>query len=352
MKLWGVILTALLSVSLQAQEVMDIEMSNGIVITYNVSELQKLSWRKGEFVPNFTTENATNVSYLSATLNGTLDIPDELCSEYAFGFEFSTSSKFPEGQTEVLLCENLHDGKFSLTVKDLEVGKRYYYRAYFRTHHGQAKNFTTKKVTAGEYVDLGLPSGTLWGTKNVGAQSPTEIGLFFQWADTKGYKNDPSDGKAFTYGDCKYVKGVGSTCKEILKYNTKSKYGNVDNKTELDLEDDAAYVNMGSDWRMPSIVQCNELIDEANTESHWTEIDYVHGRLFISKTNGNSIFLPSTGYRDGSDYWEQSTVGRYFTRELSGMGPEYPAILGFDAKSMSTYGVNRFGGRVVRPVRK
>lgn len=100
-----------------------------------------------------------------------------------------------------------------------------------------------------EYVDLGLPSGTLWAKCNVGANSETDYGLYFAWGETQGYANAST--KAFSWNDYKF-----GTNSNLTKYNS------TDNKTELDLEDDAAHANMGGDWHMPNKTQCEELFKE------------------------------------------------------------------------------------------
>ena len=102
-----------------------------------------------------------------------------------------------------------------------------------------------------EYVDLGLPSGTLWAKCNIGANSETDYGLYFAWGETQGYANAST--KAFSWNDYKWTEDEGAT---MLKYNT------TDNKTELDLEDDAAHANMGGEWHMPNRTQCIELFKE------------------------------------------------------------------------------------------
>ena len=93
-----------------------------------------------------------------------------------------------------------------------------------------------------EWVDLGLPSGTLWATCNVGANAPEEYGDHFAWGETS-----PKD--VYNWSTYQWCNGSMFT---LTKYNTESSLGMVDNKTELDPEDDAAYVNWGPSWRTPT----------------------------------------------------------------------------------------------------
>lgn len=106
-----------------------------------------------------------------------------------------------------------------------------------------------------DFVDLGLPSGTKWATCNVGATKPEEVGNFYAWGEV-----EPKDNY-----DCSTYKYGYSEC-TVTKY----KIGyNEDNKRVLDLEDDAAYVNWGGKWRMPTKAQLEELVSQCYTVVDW-----------------------------------------------------------------------------------
>lgn len=128
------------------------------------------------------------------------------------------------------------------------------------------------------YVDLGLPSGTMWATMNIGAEKTEDIGDCFAWGEVDP-KNDESE---HTWESYKWCNG---TYDSLTKYNTDSDYGTVDNKTQLDPEDDAAAVNWGGTWRIPTFEQMKELVENCNIE---TDPDNFNKRL-VSKHNGNSI---------------------------------------------------------------
>ncbi len=104
----------------------------------------------------------------------------------------------------------------------------------------------------------------------------------------------------------------------LTKYCTNSYYGTVDGKTELDPEDDAAYVNWGSSWRMPTQEQIQELISKCS--SRWTTQNGVKGRL-LSGPNGNTLFLPAAGYRWGDSLKYPNSEGRYWSRSLCSDDP-------------------------------
>ena len=137
------------------------------------------------------------------------------------------------------------------------------------------------------HVDLGLPSGTQWATMNIGANNETDTGLYFAWGETAGYTaSQVGTDKQFSWNEYKY----GSN---LTKYNSS------DGKTLLDLEDDAAHVNWGGDWHIPTKEQCDELFNTAYVTNAWVT-NYngsgINGRLFTSVINGNTMFLPAAGY--------------------------------------------------------
>jgi len=218
-------------------------------------------------------------------------------------------------------------------------------------------------VSPGEAIDLGLPSGTLWASCNVGATKPEEYGLYFAWGETVGYTSDISDGHSFNWANYKWSNGDGY---KQTKYCNNSRYGNngfTDNKTELDLEDDAAYVNWGSNWRMPSSDQIKELIENCSRE--WTTFNGVYGVKFTSNKNGKSIFLPAAGCRYKTWLYHASNdsgyYGYYWSRSLAlddePSGACHMELERFWDKAYledgSRYiGGYRFYGQSVRPVRR
>ena len=198
------------------------------------------------------------------------------------------------------------------------------------------------------YVDLELPSGTLWATCNIGASSPEDYGDYFAWGETTGYKDGKTNFKWATY---KYCNGSQTT---MTKYCHKSSYGNegfTDNKKELDLEDDVAYVNWGVNWRMPSEGQFAELIDTSYTTNTWTTLNGVYGRKITSKSNGNSIFLPAAAYYDYSIFDHEGERGSYWSRTLHKNYAYNAYSLYFDSIFKYSDCFFRYGGLTVRPVR-
>ncbi|MBR1468651.1 MAG: hypothetical protein IJ605_00835 [Prevotella sp.] len=175
----------------------------------------------------------------------------------------------------------------------------------------------------------------------MGATKPEEYGDYFAWGETKGFNSGKTTFNRDTYFDSDF-----------------NKYNNSGGLTELALEDDAAYVNWGSNWRMPSREQQDELGKQCNWT--WTTLNGVNGYRVTSKTNGNSIFLPAAGWRDGSSLSHAGSLGSYWSRSLLTYDPDgaYGLDFGSGYVVWSTYNgyyyddCYRCYGWSVRPVRR
>lgn len=198
-----------------------------------------------------------------------------------------------------------------------------------------------------EFVDLGLTSGTLWATMNVGATSPSDYGDYFAWGEVES-KAD------FSWSTYKYCNGSSST---LTKYCHASGNGTVDYKQELEFLDDVARQNWGGDWRMPSKAQLAELRTECIWT--WTTLDgVVYGYQVTSKKSSDSIFLPAAGYYDGTTLNKLGSYGYYWSREnykssssLYSYDYSYNAYyLYFYTTSYSSSDGYRCCGRSVRPI--
>ena len=163
-----------------------------------------------------------------------------------------------------------------------------------------------------EYVDMGLPSGTLWATCNIGAETPEEYGYHYAWGETETKADFTWDNYAF------------GTESALAKYCNNAEYGTVDNLLTLEAEDDAAVFKWGGDWRIPTYEIFKELYD--NCERVLTSQNGVNGCLFTSKTNGNTLFFPV-------DADILSDYGMYWTSSLNTTNPNgaWYFIISFDA---------------------
>ena len=194
-----------------------------------------------------------------------------------------------------------------------------------------------------EWVDLGLPSGTLWATCNIGSGSPEMYGNYFSWGET-----EPKD--IYDTSHYKFNKGSGM----MTKYCTDSNFGSggmTDGLTELSAEDDAATVNWGKDWQMPSITQVKELIDTLFTTSKWTIVNDFCGTIITSKKNGNWIFLPASGYMNGNVIYRRDSYGSCWSRSLREDAPRDAYDFGYMWNDILWGADRRYMGQNVRPVR-
>lgn len=207
-----------------------------------------------------------------------------------------------------------------------------------------------------EYVDLGLPSGLLWATCNVGANSPEDYGDYFAWGETEGYNSGKTN---FWWSTYKWMQEGYSDWWYITKYTYADgqtsgiwydSNGNFigDNKTVLEPADDAAHINWGGSWRMPTYEELDELTTKCTWE--WTTQNGVNGHKFTGP-NGNSIFLPAAGGRNGSGLLGAGSFGYYWSSSLNmGISP-YACLLLFVSDNMYGDIKYRFFGLSVRPVR-
>ena len=221
-----------------------------------------------------------------------------------------------------------------------------------------------------EYVDLGLPSGTLWATMNVGATTPEDYGNYYAWGETK---TKTEQGKADDYSMATYKwlsigtilddEGIETTSGIYNKYwtNTDADLGYitgiVDNKTILDLEDDAAAMNWGGSWHMPTHADWNELINTENCTWSWITNNGVNGYKVTSIFNSKSIFLPAAGYRTETYLSFGGRRGCYQSSSLYESFPDDVWHLEFNSDSnggyctyYDYYNFGRVGGLTVRPI--
>ena len=150
-----------------------------------------------------------------------------------------------------------------------------------------------------EYVDLGLPSGTMWAICNVGAKKPEDVGLLFQFGRVDGYKCGSRKNNFRTKDQNKQDTG-----NEFIPKTISGKI--YDNNDILDLDDDAAHVNMGGAWKMPTKDQLDELYD--NTTHDVVDVNGVKGMMFTSNINKRKLFMPfmkGSVYNLNWDMWNQ-----------------------------------------------
>lgn len=181
-------------------------------------------------------------------------------------------------------------------------------------------------IAGHKYVDLGLPSGLKWATYNVGANSPEDYGDYYAWGET-------STKSSYTYKNC-------------------TTYGKAMSDIGGNAQYDVARANWGSSWRLPTKAEFDELLNEDNCTWLWTTQGGKNGYKVISKRNGNSIFLPAAGYRNGTSPNFDGSRGYYWSSTPYASGTCYAYTLFFNSSYRYTYWYYRSYGRSVRPVSK
>lgn len=261
-----------------------------------------------------TTSAAYNITETSAVCGGNVTW-DGGATITSRGIVYWTSSS---NLLQTVVCGS-GTGNFTTTLSGLSAGTTYYYKAYSTnsvgTSYGEVMMFNTP-VNGHYWVDLGLPSGTLWATCNVGANTPTEYGSYFAWGE-------PTTKSTFT----------------------SSNYTYSSNPSTLPASADAATAQWGASWRMPTYSEMNELL--TNCTVTFTMQDGVSGRLFVGP-NGNSIFLPAAGYREGVGLYDVGT-GNYWTSSCY-TNQIFARDFFFDSVVCYINYGNRYLGFSIRPV--
>lgn len=166
-----------------------------------------------------------------------------------------------------------------------------------------------------DYVDLALPSGTLWAVHNIGAYAAEDYGEYFAWGEVES-KNEFS---WETYKYCKARSYTTGVVYELTKYMTSSSYfyTSPDGLTELEKSDDAAYKKWGRNWTIPSKEQYNELCNSNYVTKKIETINGKKGLKITSKKNGKSIFFPCAGRMDETSNTTKDKYGEYWSRSLN-----------------------------------
>lgn len=177
-----------------------------------------------------------------------------------------------------------------------------------------------------ESVDLGLPSGTLWAKYNIGATSESDYGDLFAWGATEPYRLN------------------GTTPID----NTNNYGSSYANKIQHDLypNEDAATVQWGKGWKMPTKAQFDELL--ANTTNEWTAINGINGRKFTA-SNGKYVFFPAAGHVDGGTLDSRGSSGHCWSRSFNSASDALTLYFYSSERGVGTSGRNY--GFSVRPVR-
>lgn len=192
-----------------------------------------------------------------------------------------------------------------------------------------------------EYVDLGL--SVKWATCNVGANVPYEYGEYYAWGETET-KNK------YDWSTYKYCMGRDSTITKYCNYSLGGYNGFMDNKTNLDLDDDVAQVKWGDNWRMPTTIEQEELREQCTWR--WTCLNGINGYTVTSKKKGyedRSIFVPAGGIYVGDKIENMGSMGFLMSSSLTSR-PWSSYVLFYDISNTKSSRHFRYYGHNVRPV--
>lgn len=227
-------------------------------------------------------------------------------------------------------------GTYSITFTGLRPNTKYYVRSYYYTgtkfYYGEPTIVTTGAANI-TFVDLGLPSTTIWAECNLGAEKPQDVGSYFVWGEVHPVNNARSKSFQANLLDVDDSKDpIGDLTENLRKL-------------------DPAYVYWGDDWCTPSEAQLKELRNECN----WTwQESYkgtgVKGYLVTSKSNSKSIFLPVTGYYNNTTL-NAKDKGYYRSRLTSQNVPSTTKLLYFSIEGQNETARSSTEACVVRPVK-
>ncbi len=313
-KLFTLLCTLLLAVQFAtAQHNLHVIDKNGSLTVYPASAV---SFSDDIFSFTFTDLKMNDVATESVSVQFKIafksDKVKSFWSHTEVGVCYSEDNPVPTADDDcVSKLYKLSTADYEFTVPSLNASTTYYWRPYAKlgdyVYYGDAVKTRTlgtkpgdKYVDGHKFIDLGLPSGLLWAETNIGADIAASSGSFFAWGET-------DDGKSeFSKATYKYY---NSTTDTYTKYNS------TDKKTELDPEDDAAYVNWGPHCHIPTKAEFQELIDNCTLWEDQRVVasgDTVRGLTLTSKRYDNSIFLPCPGYWFASRLESKNRQGCYW----------------------------------------
>ncbi len=282
---------------------------------------------------NIVNDQYQQVHYVE--LNGETKTLDADAIEYGFFYGIDGNLDKQISDVQLSYYGKTDNILFQGKLIDIEFDKKYSYQAY--TYDGQNYNlgevrtFTIHKPTdiPAEAIDLGLPSGTLWASYNIGATKPEEYGDYFSWGET-----EVRDKYYFTtYSLCD---GTVTSCHDIGENISGTKY-------------DVAHVKWGNGWCMPTKDDFRELV--YNCDYKETTLNGVKGFQFTG-SNGKYIFLPYTGYCWDTENSKAGTEGSYWSAtQTTSVNKAHEMSFRNDRMLWDCY-INRFAGLTVRPVKR
>lgn len=273
----------------------------------------------------FTFEPLSTLEFAIITPNGVVyEKPAELIRESYFEYDIS----------KLLSNKDAIEIMWRVTVHHPQNPENTATKSNYRLFYSKLTNDTP------EFKDLSLPSGTRWATTNLGATQASDYGNYYAWGETTGYNEGKTN---FTWREYKYS---GNTNNSLTKYCTKKEYGNkgfTDGITQLQGTDDPMSVKCGCFYSIPTKADWEELI----TNCTWKRMgNYV----MVTGKNGEHIYLPLGGYRQGNSLYDAGKEGYYWSSTLDEYSPDDAWFAHFSFSQAEQYDYYRCHGRNIRPV--
>lgn len=313
-------------------------------------------------VPSSITKIGSYTFSLTTLKRITIPSNVEIIGDWAFSYSYSLESitvnnLIPPSGGKGMLYET-NNAPIYVPAESVEA----YKTAEYWSEYADRIQAIPSVIPIPEAVDMGLPSGLKWASFNLGASKPEEFGDYYAWGETEPYYicQDPltwKEGKenGYEWASYKWCMGVVDTMTRYCDDPSCGYNGFTDTKVFLDQNDDAASVNLGSNWRIPTYEEWIELMD--NCKWAWTQENGVNGYKVISKQGSNSIFLPAVGLRYSISLIDAGTSAYYWSSSLYESVPDYyeknPAEamgLYFNSVYASRNSASRYHGGSIRPV--
>lgn len=307
----------------------------GNVTVLSSSDVDSVSFSVGEWLYSINTSSAVGVTERSFEAKASVSMKDGIKSlsvTPTIGVCYSTETAQPTIENAACITLGSSMGTYDISVKGLLKGNKYYYRTYVKlldnVFYSDVQSITTlvekeKTVNGHIFVNLGLPSGLYWATCNVGAETETDYGNYYAWGET--------------------------TTKSSYNNNNSTWYGEY-HSGDLTPSEDAATANWGEGTRMPTYDEMRELKNNCTWE--WQNNynnTYVNGFL-ATGPNGQSVFFPAAGLRDGSDLNLAGFSGYYWTSSPYSDYPSYSYSFYFNSGNVTMAYDFRYYGLSVRAV--
>lgn len=327
-----------------AQQNIFVWKDGGNLSVISSENVDSVSFSVGSWLFKITTSTAVSVTTSSFKAMASVSLNENVKSlsvSPEVGVCYSDENSKPTySDAHKTLGSSMTD--YTININYIDPGTTYYYRTYVKllgevyydpnvysiTTLGTKPTYYYTIVNGHKFVDLGLPSGLLWARNNVGASTPYADGDYYAWGETQT--------KSY-YSWSTYKWGSNPT-----------KYNSSDGKTTLEASDDVATVKWGKECRMPSRAEFQELYNKCD----WTWKSNYNGTsgYLVKGPNGQTIFLPASGYRYG-DLSYHGSDGYYWSSSLYTSNTDYAYYLNFDSGFINPCDINyRYNGHSVRPV--